>query len=532
MGIKIINSFDLNSPLPLDARAVANNINEMNELITKNFVVAGQMCYNKADNKLYVLKKNSEGALLSWHEVADNVDLDNINKVLPTDIAVKDNKLGLEHDNVWLTNQNAINLGDNMTYDATTKTLNAKGGGGGESVSPTLNLMDIEKNIARTTITEQEKNNLEKGLYNQVVYVPNLEGLNFLVEYSPSKLILSNGTFSFAIVDGIVAESEEQLSLTTITVYDMSVGEKNASGEYPITIEKVLSFNLGSGSGGSSEIPTLSTIAPSISDLATTVYSDNDIALIKKQKDNFIKVPFGTADDNTSELCYVFYFNNAYSLMDVAGNLLSFANAFADAPNFLYFNLDETTKKLTRMITTSLSNKFGLYFDKNVANSLIFANGNNSIGFTVNGDIVYFDTVNGKPILHKDSTINNYDLGKSINLFGNHSILVPNASADTEINLYNHFIKITGTKDTTQVIARFTIQSSNNLVVDTPEKLVTLLGNEFELGCNGIYGNYNITGLKKTADGALNIIYNNGGAESLQSVASLTISISDTVKTV
>ena len=151
MGIKIINSFELNSPLPLDARAVANNINEMNELITKNFVVAGQMCYNKADNKLYVLKKNSEGALLSWHEVADSVDLDNINKVLPTDIAIKDNKLGLEHDNVWLTNQNAINLGDNMTYDATTKTLNAKGGGGSSytpleiNVSSTNDPIDLTK---------------------------------------------------------------------------------------------------------------------------------------------------------------------------------------------------------------------------------------------------------------------------------------------------------------------------------------------------------------------------------------------------
>lgn len=103
---------------------------------------------------------------------------------------------------------------------------------------------------------------------------------------------------------------------------------------------------------------------------------------------------------------------------------------------------------------------------------------------------------------------------------------------DTNIDLYNHFIKITGTKDTTQVRARFTIQSSNNLVVDTPEKLVTLLGNEFELGCNGIYGNYNITGLKKNADISLSIIYNNNGAESLQSVAGLTISISDKVKTV
>ena len=56
--------------------------------------------------------------------------IENLTKVTPTDIAVKDNKLGLEHDNVWLTNQKAINLGSNMEYDATTNTLNAKGGGG------------------------------------------------------------------------------------------------------------------------------------------------------------------------------------------------------------------------------------------------------------------------------------------------------------------------------------------------------------------------------------------------------------------
>lgn len=178
MGIKIINSFDLNSPLPLDARAVANNINEMNELITKNFVVAGQMCYNKADNKLYVLKKNSEGALLSWHEVADSVDLDNINKVLPTDIAVKDNKLGLEHDNVWLTNQNAINLGDNMTYDEVTKTLNAKGGGEG------LNILSLN---LKNCMNESDYNELVDYIFQQVVIakvyniiLPDLTGVDIV----------------------------------------------------------------------------------------------------------------------------------------------------------------------------------------------------------------------------------------------------------------------------------------------------------------------------------------------------------------
>lgn len=408
MGIKIINSFELNSPLPLDARAVANNINEMNELITKNFVVAGQMCYNKADNKLYVLKKNSEGALLSWHEIADSVDLDNINKVLPTDIAVKDNKLGLEHDNVWLTNQNAINLGDNMTYDETTKTLNAKGGGGGESVSPTLYLLGSDG--VRTTITEQEKTNLEKGLYNQVIYVPSDDTTGLSI-YTPTKLFLAEGIYVFTMFNGITPTSDEQIVYCkTITAFFMQIGEKNANGEYPIAIEKYLTFNLGSD-GGSSEIPTLSTIAPSMSDLATTVYSDDDIALIKKQKDNFIKVPFGTAEESTSELCYVFSLNNAYSLIDVAGNILSFVNSFAEAPNFISFDLDETNKKISGTAVASLSEKYGLYFSTGVANSLMFANGDNLAGLTdVNGDIVYFDTINGKPILHKDSTINNYTI--------------------------------------------------------------------------------------------------------------------------
>ena len=248
------------------------------------------------------------------------------------------------------------------------------GGSGGESVSPTLFLNDVLSGDVRTTITEQEKSNLEKGLYNQVVYSKFQSPNDLYLIYSISKLFDEGGGYQFMMLDNIV-EKDEQKYFTGASLNTLIIGEKNTSGEYPITIE--------------------------------------------------------------------------------------------DAGTFIL----------------------------------------------------------GKPTDYK-----------SINLFGNHSILVPNASTDTEINLYNHFIKITGNASEVEsgvnIIARFTIQSSNNLVVDTPEKLATLLGNEFELGCNGIYGNYNITGLKKTADGTLNIIYNNGGAESLQSVASLTISISDKVKTV
>lgn len=62
-GIPVINGFDLNSKLPLDSRAVADTKEEMNALVTNGSVTDGQLCYCKADKKLYVLKDNV------WSEV-------------------------------------------------------------------------------------------------------------------------------------------------------------------------------------------------------------------------------------------------------------------------------------------------------------------------------------------------------------------------------------------------------------------------------------------------------------------------------
>lgn len=252
MGIKIINSFELNSPLPLDARAVANNINEMNELITKNFVVAGQMCYNKADNKLYVLKKNSEGALISWHEVADSVDLDNINKVLPTDIAIKDNKLGLEHDNVWLTNQNAINL-SGFKYDDTTKTLSVEGGG--KSVPPTLVLFDVKTNKNRTTITEEELTNMANGLYNSVLFVDETLGeAAFSSLYLPTSFFFTEDIIFFSIFVSDDINDKATAIVKGINTYGLTLDAQNADGTYSFTVEKFLNFPFSGGSGGGSSI--------------------------------------------------------------------------------------------------------------------------------------------------------------------------------------------------------------------------------------------------------------------------------------
>lgn len=415
MGIKIINSFDLNSPLPLDARAVANNINEMNELITKNFVVAGQMCYNKADNKLYVLKKNSEGALLSWHEVADSVDLDNINKVLPTDIAVKDNKLGLEHDNVWLTNQNAINLGDNMTYDETTKTLNAKGGGsGGESVSPTLNLMDLEEGTVRTTITEQEKLNLDKGLYNQVYY-GDLTSENPFELYTPSKIYNLEGGLAF-INFNTPKMINNKAVFETVSLYSLGIGTKNTNGEYPITIINQFSFNLGSGGGSSQPLELTGVFDTSnpqqqFKDIALT---DEQVATIKSKYENkeplIVRVKYFPIEN----MGYAFDIQN----MGVFSKTENGVNDYV-LTTLVSLNLGTT---LNLLITIDTSTKTlscreqKLLNEKETSLGIIEQNSelriNSSYGDTPAyiGESIYIDTINGKKVLHTDSNINNYTI--------------------------------------------------------------------------------------------------------------------------
>ena len=86
---------------------------------------------------------------------ADKVALENVNKAVPTDIAVKNGKLGLEHNTTWLTNQNAITLGDGLTYDEATKTLKVSGSKGGISV---IELTDKNGTISSTQLDEINAN--------------------------------------------------------------------------------------------------------------------------------------------------------------------------------------------------------------------------------------------------------------------------------------------------------------------------------------------------------------------------------------
>ena len=77
--------------------------------------------------------KNSASSLYETKEDANNIHnalSDNISSVannIPTDVGIKDNKLGLKNGSTWLTNLNAINL-EGFAYDTNTNTLKAEGG--------------------------------------------------------------------------------------------------------------------------------------------------------------------------------------------------------------------------------------------------------------------------------------------------------------------------------------------------------------------------------------------------------------------
>lgn len=123
---------------------------------------------------------------------ADKVALENVNNVVPTDVAVKDGKLGLEHDTTWLTNQNAITLGDGLTYDEATKTLKASGGDKlpvGSSTDPfnlNMNQITIYGSTSGTSILHI--NNERSYYFNIRVQTRSTdERLLSLIAYNPSK---------------------------------------------------------------------------------------------------------------------------------------------------------------------------------------------------------------------------------------------------------------------------------------------------------------------------------------------------------
>lgn len=146
---------------------------------------------------------------------------------------------------VGSSGQENIEIGDNLTL--TDGKLAAAGG----SVSPTLNLIDFENGEIRTSITEEEYNNLKNGLYNSVNYCTELPAEVYLQSKLASSYDDSDKSLycSFSSIK-VTATSETDISSTNI-IYQLNIGQKDTSGNYPITIEKAIEIPFGSSSSGS-----------------------------------------------------------------------------------------------------------------------------------------------------------------------------------------------------------------------------------------------------------------------------------------
>lgn len=127
-------------------------------------VAAGE----NTDNRVTTLEKQTGD--IQRKIVKTDTNLENLTKVTPTDISIKNKKLGLKHDTTWLTNQDAITLGDNLTYDDTTKTLNAKGGGDTATIKLSDSQYGTLTDNASIVLTEEQYNLIISNQHTKIIY--------------------------------------------------------------------------------------------------------------------------------------------------------------------------------------------------------------------------------------------------------------------------------------------------------------------------------------------------------------------------
>ena len=176
-----------------------------------------------------------------------------INVKLPTDLKATATNLSL------LAGSTKIGSGINLSgfeYDEATNTLKASVGGGA-SVSPCLNLMDQETQGIRTSITEEEKNNLDKGLYNSVLYFDeSAEPLGFISTFFPEPL----ADTEFSIFNLTADEATQKITITGSSIYHIEVFDKNEDGTYPIRIQKIEELEASFGGDGGGAIQEIEAI--------------------------------------------------------------------------------------------------------------------------------------------------------------------------------------------------------------------------------------------------------------------------------
>ena len=328
---------------------------------------------------------------------------------------------------------------------------------GGKSVPPTLNLVDLNNDEVRTTITEEEYNNLKNGLYNSVNYYTEIPYETFL----PSKLfsIYDDSDKSLNCVFSsikITATSETDISSTNI-IYSLITGQKDTSGNYPITIEKEVEIPFGSSSGGgggssSLKIVQIANFNDGDHDQQEFVMPTEDVVLFTDGGSTSFIGYKNVQNDVTSYLCF-----------DWRGVI---GSGWYKYKGFIYKITKSNVGYNIETVDLSEALHTNFEFLPNYSSS-------------DNGKILAIDSGNPKWIASSSSS-------KTVSLFGRHSILVPLNSKDSDINLFWH--NITSVNGKNQLLIQ--IYSSNNLSVKSLSDLATLIQGIYrKIIAGGIYEN-------------------------------------------
>lgn len=169
--------------------------------------------------------------------------------------------------------EEAIEIGSNLTL--VNHVLSATGGGASR-----LNLMDRSKSTptVRTSLTKEELNNIENGVYNSVLYVdPSLGDSAIASLCFPENAIFALGEFIFSIYKIAVKETGSTISASIVGSYVYELlpdREATADGTYPITINRIIEASNGGGGGGDIYFHSIHIIGEGIGYICCNYYSN------------------------------------------------------------------------------------------------------------------------------------------------------------------------------------------------------------------------------------------------------------------
>lgn len=217
------------------------NQEEIKDLKTSvdTLVTAGE----NTDNRVTTLDKKTGDIQRKIDKT--NTNLENLTKVTPTDICVKDKKLGLKHDTTWLTNQDAITLGDNFTYDETTKTLNAKGGTSDTAVIILSDSQALEINQKKITFTTEQIELIKKSTTFKLIYNGNILMSGGITSFL-SSLTCTYNLFGFiANLYAYISFDEDSTPPFSITSffnvsYNLEVNQGQVEKGFALTGEEII----------------------------------------------------------------------------------------------------------------------------------------------------------------------------------------------------------------------------------------------------------------------------------------------------